>query len=131
MPLRRLALTALLLAPLTAQANPPLGDVTVVTEGLIAAAIAYEIGDKCDGLDARLVAGINFLQGLKNHAEGLGYSSRDIEAFIDDDAEADRLEAVARARLSAMGGVTGQWETYCAVGQAEIAVGSQIGRLLR
>jgi len=129
--LRPFALVALMLTPVASQANPPLGEVTVVTEGLIAAAIAYEIGDKCDALDARLIAGIAFLQRLKSYAQGLGYSSAEIDVFIDDEAAKDRLEAIARARLAAMGGVVGQWDTYCAVGRSEMASGSQIGRLLR
>jgi hypothetical protein len=60
----------------------------------------------------------------------LGYSQREIQAFIEDDAEKDRLEVIARERLRGMGAVEGQPQTYCAVGLAEIAKDSQIGRLL-
>lgn len=122
---------AVALLAMPARANPPLGEVSVVTEGLIAAAIAYEIGDRCESLDARILAGIAFLHRLKTHAASLGYTAAEIDAFIDNGAEADRLEAIARARLAEKGGVAGDWATYCAVGQAEIAAGSQIGRLLR
>lgn len=108
-----------------------LRDVPVVTEGLITAAIAWEIGDKCDDLDARLLRGVAFLNGLKDHARGLGYSNADIDAFVDDKAEKDRLESEARARLTAMGAVPGDAASFCAVGNAEIAAGSAIGRLLR
>jgi hypothetical protein len=103
----------------------------VITEGLIDTAIAYEIGRKCDSLQARIVQGINFLYSLKAQAAALGYSSGEINAYIENEAEKDRLEAIARERLRALGGVDGRWETYCAVGRAQIAQGTQIGRLLR
>lgn len=123
-----LALTVVAAVPARAQS---LADDPVVTEGLIATAIAYEIGRRCGSLDARMLAGIGFLNSLKSHAVTQGYSSAQIDAYVNDDAEAARLEAVARARLADKGGVAGEWQTYCAVGRAEMAAGSQIGRLLR
>lgn len=102
-----------------------------ITEGLIATAIAYEIGKRCDSLDARLVAGVNFLWSLRRQASDLGYSDAEIDAYVDDRAEQRRLEAIARDRLRSMGAIEGDWATYCAVGEAEIAADSRIGRLLR
>jgi len=127
---RRFIPLALILAT-PALAQVPLKDQTEISEGLIAAAIAYEIGDKCDSINARLIRGVSFLNGLRDRAGELGYSDAEIEAYMDDRAEKRRLEAEARARLAAMGAVDGEWETYCAVGRTEIAAGSQIGRLLR
>ena len=112
-------------------AKPALRDVTRITEGLIDTAIAYEIGDKCDTLDARLVAGVNFLYGLRAYAVELGYTDPEIDAYVEDRAEQQRLESIARSRLRDKGAVDGQWDTYCAVGRQEIAANSQIGRLLR
>lgn len=130
-PTPRVLALALALAAHPALAEvPPLGREAAVTEGLIAAAIAYEIGDKCDEVDARILRGIAYLNSLRGVASRLGYSRAEIDAYIDDDAEKDRLEAVARERLAAMGGVEGEWGTYCAVGRAEIAKGSRIGLLL-
>ena len=117
--------------PVASSAAGSLAEETVVTEGLIATAIAYEIGRRCDSLDARMLAGIAFLNGLKSYAAGQGFTSAQIEAYVDDGADQDRLEAIARARLAEKGGVAGDWATYCAVGRAELASGSQIGRLLR
>ncbi len=119
-----------LIAGITA-ARPPLAEVDHVREGIITAGIAYEIGDKCGPIDARLVRGYAFLNSLKTHAQGLGYSDAEIEAYVGDRAEKRRLEAIARERLATMGAVVGEPETYCAVGRAEIAAGSQIGQLLR
>ncbi len=112
-------------------AQSSLSEVPRITEGLIAAAIAYEIGDKCDTIDARLLRGMAFLEGLRDHARSLGYSEEAIRAYMEDRGERERLKDIARARFAAMGGVEGVPETYCAVGRAEIAAGSEIGRLLR
>jgi len=122
---------ALCLVAAPAAANPPLAQQAEISEGLIAAAIAYEIGDKCDSLDARLLRGIAFLNGLRSRASDLGYSDAEIDAYMDDRAEKRRLEAVARQRLRDLGGVEGDWDSYCAVGRDQMAAGSQIGQLLR
>jgi len=125
-------LAVLLALPTLAAAQdlPPLGQQEVITEGLINTAIAYELDRKCDELEGRRLQGIAFLWSLESEARRLGYSRQEIEAFIDDDAEKDRLEGIARERLRGMGAVEGEWDTYCAVGRGEIAKGSQIGKLL-
>jgi len=112
-------------------AKSSLRDEPTVTEGLIAVAIAYELSERCDDLSARRLAGINYLWGLRGEAERLGYSDAEIDAFVEDDAEKDRLEGIARARLTALGVVEGQEATYCAVGRAEISGGTAAGALLR
>lgn len=112
-------------------AKPALKDVAEISEGLIAVAIAYEIGEVCDDITARKLKGISVLFGLKRTASDLGYSSAEIDAYIDDKVEQKRLEGVARARLADMGAAVGQPATYCALGRAEIAKNSAIGVLLR
>lgn len=115
----------------TTAANQPLREVPRITEGLIAAGIAYEIGEECNSLDARIVQGIVFLNSLKAHAQTLGYSNDEIDAYVNDKTEKDRLEAIARGRLADLGAVEGQADTFCIVGRDQIAAGSQIGQLLR
>ncbi len=112
-------------------AKPALKDVTVVREGIITVGIAYEIGQKCDSIRTRTLRGLSFLNGLRNHARSLGYSNDEIDAYVDDRAEKNRLEDIARARLSDMGAVSGDDASFCAVGRNELAIGSPIGRLLR
>ena len=126
------ALALVLIAPaaLSAESRPPLAEVEAVTEGLIEIAIAYEIDRVCEPLGGRRIQGVARLLSLNNEARRLGYSGDEIQAFIDDDAEKDRLETVARERLREMGAIDGQAETYCAVGRAEIAKDSGIGSLL-
>jgi hypothetical protein len=125
------ALALSLAAPASAAADiPAIGQVERITEGLIDTAIAYEIDKRCDSLDGRRMAGLAFLWSLEGHARSLGFSRAEIDAYIDNREEKARLEAIARERLRGLGAVEGEWETYCAVGRAEIAKGSQIGRLL-
>ena len=112
-------------------AKPALRDVAHVRDGIINVGIAYEISEVCPSLSARLFRGISFLNGLKSHARGLGYSKAEIDAYVDDNQEKKRLEEVARERLTALGAVKGAPQTYCAVGRSQIAAGSDIGRLLR
>ena len=128
---KRLLPLALVLTAQTAMALGPLKDVAHVRDGIIAVGMAYEIGDKCGSLKARYLRGISFLEELKDHAAGLGYTEAEIDAYIDDDAEKDRLEAVARQQLADLGAVAGDEASYCAVGQAQIAAGTQAGQLLR
>jgi len=114
----------------TLAADGPLKDVTYVSEGLITAGMAIELDAKCDDVSVRLFRGIGFLTDLKNHARGLGYSEAEIEAYINDAAEKARLEAIARARLAALGVVPSDPASYCRVGRAEIAAQTPLGRLL-
>lgn len=129
--LAALTFGAVLAAPMATPvaANP--AQVERVTEGLIAAGMAIELDDNCGAVDVRLLRGLNFLQGLKSHLSDLGYSNAEIDAYIDNDAEKDRLEAIARQRLSDLGVRVGETETYCIVARGQIAQDTAVGRLLR
>lgn len=121
--------TAILAGSLAAK--PALKDVAHVREGIIATGMAYEISERCGSISPRYLRAIGFLNSLKSHARGLGYSDAEIDAYVDDDTEKDRLEVIARDRLASLGVVVGEEATYCAVGEAEMRAGSSIGRLLR
>lgn len=112
-----------------AAANP--ANVERVTEGLIAAGIALELGEKCGSVSVRRIRGINFLFSLKGHLEDLGYSDAEIDAYIDNRTEKARLETIARQRLNALGAREGDAASYCTVANAQIAQDTQIGQLLR
>lgn len=120
---------SLTLAATTATANP--ANVERVTEGLIAAGMAIELGDNCDDVSVRMLRGLNFLQGLKSHLQDLGYSNSEIDAYIDNRSEKARLETIARQRLNSLGVRTDDGSTYCTVARAQIAQGTSVGRLLR
>ena len=114
-----------------ATAQSKLSEVGYVTEGLIAVALAYEISEVCDDIDARTFRGLTYLNQLRTHARELGFSNDEIKAFTDNKAEQNRLEAIARQRLEAKGAIPGDAASHCTVGRAEIAGGTTIGYLLR
>lgn len=114
-----------------AAAKPALKDVAHVREGIITTGMAYELSEKCGSVRARMIRGLNFLYSLRNHARELGYSNAEIDAYINDKAEENRLVAIARTRLANKGAVPGNEASYCAVARSEIAAGSAVGDLLR
>lgn len=127
--MRIATIAAALLAATPAAAD--LGDEPQVVERVIQIGIAYELQKVCPDLEARKVRGLRELLATRGVASGLGYSRAEIDAWIDDDAEKDRLEGVARARLAALGARQGDVQAHCAVGREQIAQGSYIGSLLR
>ena len=111
-----------------ASALPPLKDVPEIRDGIIAAGMAIEIGDKCDSISVRLLRGALYLNSLKSRAEDLGYSRAEIDAYVDDKVEKARLEGIARAQL---GGGRGGGDTSCIVGGSKREPKTAVGRLLR
>jgi Family of unknown function (DUF5333) len=128
---RYLLIFTLTLTAGSALALGPLKDVAVVRDGIIDVGMAYEIGDKCGSIEARYLRGLSFLNELKAQAASLGYTEAEIDAYIDDDAEKEALEAAARQQLADLGAVVGDEASFCAVGVAQIAAGTQVGQLLR
>lgn len=112
-------------------AQTALKDVAKVRDGIIFTGMAYEISEECSSIDARLFRGLGYLQSLRQHARELGFSNAEIDAYIDDDAEKDRLEAIAREQLALLGVVPGEEATYCTVGRGQIASNTRVGWLLR
>lgn len=112
-------------------AQTALKDVAEVRDGIIYVGMAYEISEECGSIDARLFRGIGYLQSLRRRASDLGYSDAEIDAYINNDAEKDRLEGIARAQLAQLGVVRGDEASHCAVGRAQIASNTRVGWLLR
>lgn len=112
-------------------AQTALKDVAKVRDGIIAVGMAYEISEKCGSINARLFRGLGYLQSLRQHARDLGYTEAEIDAYINDDEEKDRLEAIARGHLATLGVVVGEEATYCAVGREQMAANTRVGWLLR
>lgn len=113
-----------------ASAQTPLKDVEFVREGIISLGMAIELSDKCGSISPRRVRGINFLYSLRNHAFDLGYSRDQVDAYVGDKAEEERLKQIAYGRLADLGVTTGNEASYCAAGRSEIAKGSDVGPLL-
>ena len=122
---------ALAMSASAVPAQTPLKDVAHVRDGIIYVGMAYEISEQCGEISARLFRGLGFLNSLRNHARDLGYSDDEIDAYVNDEAEKDRLESIARGLLADLGVIEGDESSYCAVGRAQIAANTRVGWLLR
>ncbi|WP_341366713.1 DUF5333 domain-containing protein [Yoonia sp. BS5-3] len=112
-------------------AQTALKDVQYVRDGIIHVGMAYEISERCDSLRPRTLRGLGFLNSLRDHARDLGYSDDQIDDYVNDRAEKDRLEGMARAELARLGANADDDASFCAVGRAQMAANTRVGWLLR
>ena len=120
---------ALVASPLAALA--PLHQEQTIVNGFYNIGLADEVRKNCDGIDARLFRAYSYIKSLERHARKLGYSNDQIDQFVDNKAEKEKLRARIRADLAKRGASPKTPEGYCTVGREEIAKGSAAGRLLR
>lgn len=113
------------------QSKPPLRDVAEIETTLFVVALANEIDRKCETINGRRIKGYNVLLKLRSKANDLGYSDKEIRAYVESDAEKARMRAKGEAYLKERGVDLKKPETYCAFGRAEIANSSAIGALLK
>ena len=85
----------------------------------------------CPTLSARMLVVMGRLWNLKAYAEAQGYTSADYDAFRNDPVQKKRLKDEAAAYLAAAGAKPDDAESYCAVGEDEIAKNTPLGQLLR
>lgn len=124
-----LALTAATLAaPAAAQA--PLAQERYINDRLIAARVADRVRRECPSIDARIVYAWSQARALKRYAESKGYSSSEIDAFLDSKQDKARIYAAAEDYLTRNGARKGDAESFCRIGRAEIASKSVAGSLL-
>ncbi|MDF1802817.1 MULTISPECIES: DUF5333 domain-containing protein [Roseobacteraceae] len=114
-----------------ASALPPLREVKSINDGLFAVAVADQIRKECSGISARMFRALNYINTLENHALELGYSKKEIKAYVKSKEEKARMRARGEAYLKANGASYAEPDTFCNLGRAEIAKGSRIGQLLR
>ncbi|WP_179378464.1 DUF5333 domain-containing protein [Jannaschia marina] len=125
------ALVALALAaPAAADRYDALRNDPQIANGVLVAAIGDIIGDTCPDLGERRTRSLLMLNSLVSRARGLGYSAGEIRAYVEDDAEKDRVKAQARQWLAQQGASTDDPASVCRVARAEIAKESTIGRLM-
>jgi len=132
-PLFLAALLALALQAPAAESDPYEGlrADPVLTSGLRWIAVADRIRKNCPDISARTFRALGYINSLMSHARDLGYDRSTIRAFVDDNAEQDRVKSEAMAYLVQQGVEPDDQQSYCTVGQSEIARRSQIGVLLR
>jgi Family of unknown function (DUF5333) len=133
--MKRLTLTlgfaALLAAATPVLALEPLPEERFINDSLRAGRIGDVIRNTCPTMHARMFVVLAKIEGLKSYALEKGYTRDEVEAFIKNKDQKNRLKAEAAAYLAAAGAVEGDAESYCKVGRDEIAKGSLIGELLR
>lgn len=112
-------------------AKPPLRSVAYIDDGLFNVAVADAIRKGCSSIDARLFKAIGVLRDLRAHARALGYTKAEIDAYVDSDAEKDRMRARGAQVFAARGLDPDNPDDLCRFGQHEIAQKSAIGVLLK
>ncbi|WP_420584439.1 DUF5333 domain-containing protein [Ruegeria sp.] len=126
-----LALLAVLALPTVAEAKPPLRDVKEIDDQLYYIAIANEISEVCPSISGRRLKAIGVMWDLRSQAHKLGYSDKEIRAYVESDAEKDRMRAKGEAYLAQHGVSYDNPNTFCTLGQKEIERNSAIGVYLR
>lgn len=111
--------------------NATLGADPTIWSGLFALAVGDQIRTQCESMEVRTLHTTAFVFGLYNRARDYGYSRPEIRAFQTADSTEERLTAEVLAYFAENGVREGEPETYCALGHAEIAAGTQTGELLR
>lgn len=126
-----LSLTLATFLAVPALANPPLREVAEIDDALLDLGIADHIRKNCPTIEARMIKAVSYIWNLKSQAKDLGYSEGEIEAYIDSDAEKERMRARGVAFFAARGVDTSDPQSYCALGLQEIQKSSRIGSLLK
>jgi hypothetical protein len=129
--LKALTIFAALGMPALAEAKPPLREVKEIDNELYYIAIANEISEFCPSISGRRLKAIGVMWDLRSKANKLGYSDTEIRAFVDSDAEKDRMRAKGEAYLAANGVSYDNPTSFCALGKKEIDRNSAIGVYLR
>lgn len=137
----RISATALLLSPLAtsvaasqsqAEVNETLRTTPSIYNGLFTAALIKHVTDTCPAIEPPgKVRRVTYFLGLYNQARGLGFSRDQIEAFVEDKSEQDRLRGIVESHLT-RAGVDPRSETQvCAYARTQIAERTALGRQLR
>lgn len=124
------AALAVLTLGVPAAAQVPLSQESHVNDSLIQARVADMLRRGCPGIDARMVRAFSEARKLKRYALDKGYSETEIDAFLDNREQRQRIYREADRYMVANGVVNGEPETFCRLGREEIARKSIAGSLL-
>lgn len=117
--------------PAMAQGKVPLAEESHINEQLIAAAAGDMLRQTCPSISARMLVVFLKMRDLESYARSKGYSEDEVNVFFKNKAEKARIKAAAVDYLEAAGVVSGDVDSYCVAGRAEIAKGTLVGSLLR
>ncbi|WP_022706482.1 DUF5333 domain-containing protein [Paracoccus zeaxanthinifaciens] len=125
-----LAALSISLATGPALALEPLSQEAYVNDRLKQARVADLVRRGCGSIDARLIRAFNEARKLKRYALDKGYTEEQIEAFLDSDADRDRIYRDADRYMRENGVENGNEESFCRLGRNEIARQTVAGSLL-
>ena len=125
------ALAGLLLAAPAVAGPVPMAQNAHINDELRAGFAGDVLRNTCPTISARMMVVMGRLWDLKSYAEEQGYTAEDYDAFRSDPVQKKRLKDEAAAYLAAAGAKEGDVESFCAVGEAEIAKKTPLGTLLR
>ncbi len=117
--------------PLSASAKSGLAQEAEINDKLFVFALANEIRKSCDSISPRMLRALSFRNTLYSKARAKGYSTAEIDAYIDDKNEQAKMKARGNAYLAQFGASLEDKSSLCAVGRSEIRKRSPIGYLLR
>ncbi len=103
---------------------------TDINTALFEIAVANEIRKECDSISPRIFTAIGRMNALKSEARRRGYSDAEIDAYVNDKAEKQKMRARRNEYIRAQGAVPDDGPSLCALGESEIAKQSRIGALL-
>lgn len=124
------ALMVALATTASAQAKVPLRDEAHINGQLLAAQIGDILRKTCPDASARYFVVYAKINALKAYATEKGYTRPEVEAFLDDRTEKQRIRAAAEAYLAEAGAVKGDVESYCRVARDEVRRGTVTGEML-
>ncbi len=110
---------------------PPLAQNERVKGEFLAAAIGDEIRENCPTISARMFYAFSRLNDLRAYAKSLGYTNDDIDEMRKNPENKAELRRLRDRYLQQNGVVAGNAQSYCRLGQQEIANRTLVGSLLR
>lgn len=113
------------------RALEPLSREVYVNERLIAARVADRIRRECPSISANMVRAFAAAQSLKAYAQRQGHAEDEIDAFLKDRTQRQRIYAEAERYMADRGVRAGDVQSFCELGYAEIEAGSIAGSLIR
>jgi uncharacterized membrane protein len=115
----------------SASTKPGLPQENDINSGLLAVAVADKIRRECKSISGRFFRARAYMNGLKDIATERGYTKSEINAYVNDDAEQDRMRAKRNAYFKSKGASNLDPQSLCVLGREEIRRNSQIGSLLK
>ena len=114
-----------------AHAQTPLPQEKHINMSLMAGVIGDEIRKNCPSISPRYLVVWQKLEALKTYAIKKGYKRDEVKKFLKDPVQKARVKKLAADYMAAHGVKPGDPESYCKLGEEEIARKSLIGQMLR